>query len=170
MSPFYLRKLKDYELDHALAIIFANLEWLENRGIRQWSSDLIRRAYPEYQKLGENYAFLSDDQVVSVLSVHKKIPWYWRDQVGTNDNRFLSKLAVDVSLRGQGIGRKVMKAVLEHLRGENVQDLFLEVSYGDGFLTKYYSEFGFTNVSRIEIELESGTYDMVLMKCNLVGN
>jgi len=87
--------------------------------------------------------------------------------LNTIDHRFISKLAVDISLRGQGLGRLAIQEAQQLLRDEKVQELFLEVSYEEGFLIQYYKELDFVVVDRIDVELESGTYDMVLMKCAL---
>lgn len=167
MCLYSLRKLKDSEMVHGLRLLHENLQWLEERGIRQWSADLIKRAYPEYQKLGENFAFEHENQIVAVLSIHKRVPSYWREVLNTLDHRFMSKLAVDVSLRGQGLGRRAVQAAQQLLRDEKVQELFLEVSYEEGFLIQYYKELDFVVVDRIDVELESGPYDMILMKCAL---
>lgn len=167
MCLYSLRKLKDSEMAQGLSLLHENLQWLEERGIRQWSADLIKRAYPEYQKLGENFVFEHKNQIVAVLSIHKRAPSYWREVLNTLDHRFMSKLAVDVSLRGQGLGRRALQAAQQLLRDEKVQELFLEVSSEEGFLIQYYKELDFVVVDRIGVELESGPYDMVLMKCAL---
>lgn len=167
MCLYSLRKLKDSEMAQGLSLLHANLQWLEERGIRQWSAELIKRAYPEYQKVGENFAFEYENQIVAVLSIHRRGPSYWREVLNTLDHRFLSKLAVDVNLRGLGIGRRAVQAVQQLLRDEKVQELFLEISHEEGFLVQYYIELDFVVVDRIDVELESGTYDMVLMKCAL---
>lgn len=167
MCLYSLRKLKDSEMAHGLSILHENLQWLEERGIRQWSADLIKRAYPEYQKLGENFVFEYEHQIVAVLSIHKRAHSYWQEVINTIENRFISKLAVDVSLRGHGFGRLAIKAAQQLLRDEKVQELLLEVSHEEGFLIQYYKELDFVVVDRIDIELESGIYDMVLMKCSL---
>lgn len=167
MSLCSLRKLKDSEMAQGLSILRANLQWLEERGIRQWSADVIKRAYPEYQKAGENFIFEHENQIVAVLSIHRRAPFYWAETVNTLDNRFLSKLAVEVSLHGQGFGLLAIQAAQELLRDEKVQELYLEVPHENGFLVKYYKELNFVVVDRIDIECESGIYDMVLMKCEL---
>ena len=167
MRLYSLRKLKNSEMARGLSLLHENLQWLEERGIRQWSADLIKRAYPEYQKLGENFAFEYENKIVAVLSIHKRAPSYWREVLNTLDHRFMSKLAVDVSLRGQGVGRRAVQAAQQLLRDEKVQELFLEVSYEEGFLIQYYKDLDFVVVDRIDVELESGPYDMILMKCAL---
>ncbi len=167
MSLCSLRKLKDSEMAQGLSLLQANLQWLEEQGIRQWSADVIKRAYPEYQKAGENFALVFENQIVAVLSIQRKVPSYWRQALNSLDHRFLSKLAVDVSLRGQGFGRRAVQAAQRLLRDEKVQELFLEVSHEGGFLIQYYKELGFVVVDRTDTECESGTYDMVLMKCAL---
>jgi ribosomal protein S18 acetylase RimI-like enzyme len=162
-----LRKLKDTEMAQALSLLQANLQWLEERGIRQWSADVIKRAYPEYQKAGENFAFEHEHQIVAVLSIHKRVPAYWGEMLNTLDHRFLSKLAVDVNLRGLGLGRRAIRAVQRLLRDEKVKEFFIEVSHEKGFLVQYYKELDFVVVDRTDTECESGIYDMVLMKCTL---
>ena len=167
MCLYSLRKLKDSEMVHGLRLLHENLQWLEERGIRQWSADLIKRAYPEYQKMGENFAFENENQIVAVLSIHKRAPSYWREGMNSLDYRFLSKLTVDVRYRGQGFGRRALQAAQQLLRDEKVQELFIEVSHEEGFLVQYYKELDFVVVDQTDIETESGVYDMVLMKCAL---
>jgi ribosomal protein S18 acetylase RimI-like enzyme len=117
--------------------------------------------------VGENFAFEHENQIVAVLSIHKRVPSYWREVLNTLDHRFLSKVAVDVSLHGQGFGRRALQAAQQLLRDAKVKELFLEVSHEEGFLVQYYKELDFVVVDRTDIELESGTYNMVLMKCSL---
>ena len=167
MCSYSLRKLKDSEMAQGLSLLHGNLQWLEENGIRQWSAEFIKRAYSEYQKVGENFAFEHENQIVAVLSIHKTVPSYWRKVLNSLDHRFLSKLAVDVSLRGQGFGRRALQAAQQLLRDEKVQELFLEVSHEEGFLVQYYIELDFVVVDRVDVQCESGTYDMVLMKCAL---
>lgn len=167
MCSYSLRRLKDSELAQGLSILQDNLQWLEERGIRQWSADFIKKAYPGYQKAGENFAFEQENRIVAVLSIHKRVPAYWREVLNTRDRRFLSKLAVDVNLRGQGFGRRAIQAVQRLLRDEKENELFLEVSHEEGFLIKYYKELDFVVIDRTDTECESGTFDMVLMKCTL---
>lgn len=162
-----LRKLKDSEMTQALSLLQANLQWLEERGIRQWSADFIQRTYPEYQKAGENFVFEHENQIIAVLSIHKKVPSYWSEVLGTLEHRFLSKLAVDVRLRGQGIGRRIIRATQQLLHNQNVAEFFIEVSHEGGFLVEYYKELDFVVIDRTFTKCESGIYDMVLMKCTL---
>lgn len=167
MCLYSLRKLKDSEMAHGLSLLHENLQWLEERGIRQWSADFIKRAYPEYQKIGENFAFEYENQIVAVLSIHKRVPSYWQEVLNSLDHRFMSKLAVDVCHRGQGFGRRALLAAQQLLRDEKVEELFLEISHEDGFLVQYYKELDFIVVDRINVEIGSNSYDMVLMKCAL---
>jgi N-acetylglutamate synthase-like GNAT family acetyltransferase len=87
--------------------------------------------------------------------------------LNTLDHRFLSKVAVDVSLRGQGFGRRALQAAQQLLRDAKVQELFLEISHEEGFLIQSDKELDFVVVDRVDVECESGTYDIVLMKCVL---
>ncbi len=167
MNLYTLRKLKDSEIHHGLSLLHDNLQWLEERGIRQWSGDFINKSYPEYQKMGENFVFECENQIVAVLSIHKAAPSYWQERLNSRDFRFLSKLAVDVRLRGQGIGRQAIQNAQQLLRDENVQNLFIEISHEDGFLVQYYKKLNFIIVERDDVQCESGIYDMVLMKCPL---
>lgn len=167
MRLYSLRKLKDSEVAQGLSLLHANLRWLEERGIHQWSADFIKRAYPEYQKRGENFAFEHENQIVAVLSIHTRAPSYWQEVLNAIDYRFLSKLAVDVRLRGQGFGRRALQAAQQFLRDEKVPDVFIEVSHEEGFLVQYYKELDFVIVDRTDIAIEGRTYDMVLMKCAL---
>jgi hypothetical protein len=85
---YSLRKLKDSEMAQGLSLLHANLQWLEERGIRQWSADVIKRAYPEYQKAGESFAFEHENQIVAVLSIHRRVPSYWREVLNTLHVRY----------------------------------------------------------------------------------
>ena len=87
--------------------------------------------------------------------------------MNTLDCRFLSKLAVDIRLHGQGFGRRALQAAQHFLRDEKVQELLIEVSHEEGFLVQYYKELGFVVTDRTDIDLESGTHNMILMKCDL---
>lgn len=64
------------------------------------------------------------------------------------DQGELGNVAVDDEYRGQGIGGKLIEAVLERARERGVREIFLEVRKSNVRAQQLYETFGFTQVGR----------------------
>ncbi len=79
----------------------------------------------------------------------------------------LNRIAVRRKSRGRGIGRALLKAFVERLRAEGVEELFLEVRESNFPAINLYKSFGFKEVGRRENYYSDE--DAIVFKLNLLG-
>ena len=60
-----------------------------------------------------------------------------------NDEAEILTLAVHPAFRRKGLGQRILVYVLDHLRGQGVQDLYLEVRQGNEAARRLYLKMGF---------------------------
>jgi len=162
------RRVRDEELDEAYAIITEATDWLNARGIRQWTVPHPRDAYAAAQSRGENYILTCDGEIAVVVSLPEHVSRHWLDEIGGSPEWWLQTLATARKHAGQGLGRRAVEASKAHLRGTGADELYLDCVRGDGFLPRYYESLGFCTVARKDVTYPTGAFDMVLMKCDLM--
>lgn len=82
--------------------------------------------------------------------------------VGPGD-LYIADLAIDDSLRGQGIGRKVLGDVIEYARQENLNRVILDADFRNEGAKKLYEKVGFKefNKKRLKfLNFERGMHNM----------
>ncbi|WP_432645451.1 GNAT family N-acetyltransferase [Methanobrevibacter sp.] len=82
------------------------------------------------------------------------------------DDLYLAELAIDKSLRGQGIGRKVIMDVIDYARSEKLNRITLDADFRNVGARKLYERIGFSifNKKRVKIgSFERGMYNMELI-------
>ncbi len=109
-------------------------------------------ASPGVELLTERYAKLIRNREMTVLLVGdgpagfaqlRYRPWVY--SAGQNAHAYLEELYVVPSLRGQGLGRKLLEAAMEAARGEGATHLELGTSETDTAARALYESLGFTN-------------------------
>lgn len=107
---------------------------------------------PEVELLAERYAKLIRNREMTVLLVGdgpdgfaqlRYRPWVY--SAGQNAHAYLEELYVVPSLRGKGLGRKLLQAALEAARGEGATHMELGTSEDDTAGRALYESVGFTN-------------------------
>ncbi len=107
---------------------------------------------PEVELLAERYAKLIRNREMTVLLVGdgpagfaqlRYRPWVY--SAGQNAHAYLEELYVVPSLRGNGLGRKLLEAALEAARGEGATHMELGTSEDDTAARALYESVGFTN-------------------------
>ena len=82
------------------------------------------------------------------------------------DDLYLAELAIDESLRGQGLGRKVVLDVIDYARSKNLNRVIIDADFRNVGARKFYERIGFTifNKKRVKIgNFERGMYNMELI-------
>ncbi len=109
-------------------------------------------ASPGVELLAERYAKLIRNREMTVLLVGdgsagfaqlRYRPWVY--SAGQNAHAYLEELYVVPSLRGQGLGRKLLEAAMEAARGEGATHIELGTSETDTAARALYESLGFTN-------------------------
>lgn len=78
---------------------------------------------------------------------------------------YVGELAIDGSLRGQGLGKKVLCEVIEYARDENLNRVILDVDFTNEGAKRLYEKIGFRefNKKRVKfLHFERGMYNMEL--------
>jgi ribosomal protein S18 acetylase RimI-like enzyme len=160
------RQLQDSEVDAAVAILDAAAEWLMARGIRQWTTTYPRALYQRAQERGENFGLFDGDRVVAIVTVTTPPP-EWEAELRGEDERWITKLAVAPDCHGRGLGRRLAREVLEHLRQGGARRAWLDCRNGP--LVAFYESLGFERITNKVVEFDTGPLDVVLMKRELEG-
>lgn len=85
--------------------------------------------------------------------------------VGPGD-LYVAEIAVDPSLRGQGIGKKVLYDVIDYARQKNLNRILLDADFRNHGAKRLYEKIGFRefNKKRVKIgKFERGMYNMELI-------
>ncbi len=109
-------------------------------------------ASPGVELLAERYAKLIRNREMTVLLVGdgpagfaqlRYRPWVY--SAGQNAHAYLEELYVVPSLRGQGLGRKLLEAAMDAARNEGATHIELGTSETDTAARALYESLGFTN-------------------------
>lgn len=73
----------------------------------------------------------------------------------------------DPSMRGTGLGRRLVEAALDHARGEGWREVFLETTGGLDASRALYDRLGFVETARSRQKLWSGEADHIVMALSL---
>lgn len=79
---------------------------------------------------------------------------------------YVAEIAIDDSLRGQGIGRKVLLDIIDYARSMNLNRVILDADFRNTEARKLYQKIGFTifNKKRVKIgSFERGMQNMELI-------
>lgn len=82
--------------------------------------------------------------------------------VGPGD-LYIAEIAIDDSLRGQGLGKKVLEEVIEYARGKNLKRVILDADFRNHGAKRLYEKIGFKefNKKRVKfLRFERGMYNM----------
>ncbi len=142
------RRLEDSELDEAHAIVAAATEWLNNRGIVQWTRVMPREMYMERQERGENYG-LFEPGLSAVMTLKEQAPEYWRDREYEKPFLWLSTLASRRDVPGSG-GR-ALEAAVDFTARSGFASLYLDCVDRDDALPSFYRRAGFEQLERREV-------------------
>ena len=79
---------------------------------------------------------------------------------------YIAEIAIDDSLRGQGLGRKVLFEVIEYAREKNMNRVILDADFRNVGARKLYEKLGFKefNKKRVKfLSFERGMHNMELV-------
>ena len=82
------------------------------------------------------------------------------------DDLYLAELAIDESMRGKGLGRKVLGDVADYARSRNLKRVIIDADFRNSGARRLYESFGFKefNKKRVKIaSFERGMHNMELI-------
>jgi ribosomal-protein-alanine N-acetyltransferase len=85
------------------------------------------------------------------------------------DEGEITTLAVDAAVRGQGVGEKILQALLDFCRARGAHKVFLEVRAGNGAAQRLYARCGFVEAGLRRRYYADGE-DAVLMRHDFAGD
>lgn len=92
------------------------------------------------------------------------LDYFALSDVGVGD-LYVAEIAIDKSLRGQGLGKKVLSEVIDYARQQNLNRVILDADFRNHGAKKLYERMGFRqfNKKRVKIgKFERGMYNMEL--------
>lgn len=78
---------------------------------------------------------------------------------------YIAEIAIDSSLRGQGLGQKVINEVIEYAKNKNLNRVILDADFRNKNARRLYEKIGFKEFNKKRIKLlkfERGMYNMEL--------
>ena len=166
MSGASFRRLRNDEVDAAVAILAAASEWLLARGIRQWTMAYPRELFQQAQDRGENFGLFENGRLAAIVTLTTTPP-EWDAELAGLDVRWVSKLAVAPECHGRGLGRLMAEYALEQLRRQRATVAWLDCRNGP--LVAFYESLGFDRVMSKVVDFPDVTLELVLMKKDLRG-
>jgi len=127
--------IEEFEPEYARAFADLNYQWIaETYGIEQHDHDILDHPQEAVIDVGGQIFFaLAHGEVAGTVAM---IPY--------EDDAFeLTKMAVDPSFRGKGIGDHLMSACVELARGSNRKRIILESNTKQVAAIQLYRKFGF---------------------------
>ena len=79
---------------------------------------------------------------------------------------YISEIAIDESLRGQGLGKKVMSDAIDYAKSKNYKRIILDADFRNNGAKSLYEELGFRVFDKKSLKLggfERGMYNMELI-------
>ena len=92
------------------------------------------------------------------------LDYFVLSDVGPGD-LYIAELAIDSSLRGQGLGHKVLNDFICYAENENINRILLDVDFRNSGARKIYEKMGFKEINKKRIKFlsfERGMYNMEL--------
>ncbi len=119
----------------------------------------VKTLYKEimYNDLSRYFIAIVDDKRAGYVGSWLTIP-----------NAEILNLFVSSEYRGLGIGKKLMKEVMDICNEQNIEFLTLEVNVNNKYAVKMYEDLGFT-ISRIRKKYYDNKEDALLMVLELGG-
>lgn len=90
------------------------------------------------------------------------LDYFVLSDVGPGD-LYIAEIAIDKSLRGQGLGKKVLLEVIDYARGKNLDRIILDADFRNHAAKRLYEKLGFReyNKKRVKfLNFERGMYNM----------
>ena len=130
-----IRKMKEEDLQQC-GVIYAKAFPIEYWGI-DWNPDNAREYLLDYYEQNKfvGYVYEEDDEVIGCIFALCKIS-------GSKKELYINEMAVLPERQGQGIGKQLLKAVLEYCKEAGLVGVVLYTSeYAPAF--KFYEKNGF---------------------------
>lgn len=145
------RQLGPEHFDEAHAIVVEVTDWLNGKGIKQWSRPVPADIYRERHERGENHGLLVDGRLAVVMSLSQTVPDRWPDFAPPEPFRWLGTMAVSRSAGNPGLGPAALAAAEEDLRARGIAAVYLDCVRGNGFLPSFYRDNGYEELEAREM-------------------
>lgn len=83
------------------------------------------------------------------------------------DDLYLAEIAIDESMRGQGLGRKVVCDVVRYAKSKNFKRVILDADFRNKGAKKLYESLGFKEFNKKRVKIASFERGMYNMEFNL---
>lgn len=170
MSSIVFRQTNSNEFETAYRVICETFDWLKEKNIKQWTEPYPKPEYERRQLNGENYAFFADEAIAVVLSIICDYADNWLEEIKINKKIYwLCTIATSNQHRGREFGRRAITEAVNLMKSRNVNQLYLDCVWENGFLPEYYKSLGFQLINRKVIDWpKCGPQEMALMCYDIV--
>lgn len=156
------------DLEKVYGILSQCAAKLKERELNDWTSYYTKERVESKLKDGVMYLVLIDSNEVACFGLAKQVIYYYTE----TDNKqftapeekawYLSALAVDPQIQGQGIGSKILKYVEQKALDAGIKHIRLDCNATDPVLRKFYQGNNYVKVAVMD-----GEPDYWLMEKNL---
>lgn len=170
MAGIIFEQLRENQIEAAAAIIKERVDWLLEKGSKQYLKPFPRSAVSSLQQSGYLFGMNRDSQLLSVVSVRPfYLPLYWAKHAYVSRSAYISTLFTNLDFRGQQLGRITLLFAEQHIKSRGLKIGFLDCFAGCGFLRSFYQRDGWNVIEAAEIEVPNPWRQMpaIFMKKNM---
>jgi GNAT superfamily N-acetyltransferase len=163
--------LNDTDIFAAYGIICEMVDLLKSKGINQYE-----RPYPpielfkERQSRNENFALYSRNNIQGIVSLMiNHIPDGWKNDISEENFIWITALFVPACNKGKNIGKMILEHADKYAKSKNIKSIILDCYYGNGFLEKYYKNFGYESIVKKMVHYPFRSFEAVLMRKRIIA-
>jgi hypothetical protein len=145
------RQIGPEHFEAAHAIVVEVTDWLNGKGIKQWSRPVPEDIYRERHDRGENHGLFVEGRLAVVMSLSQAVPDRWPGFAPPEPFRWLGTMAVSRANDTAGHGPNALAAAEDYLRTRGIAAVYLDCVRGNGFLPRFYSENGYEELEAREM-------------------
>lgn len=137
------------QVDAVFALYEKRVQWMNEKGIRQWNENAYLQVFPKayylrQQEAGHLYVWAEGDSVLgAAVLLEEDESW-----IGQPDHPalYVHNLVTDSSARG--VGAKMLSAAEALARQRGVERMRLDCAVDNAFLNRYYEGMGYLPVAQ----------------------
>lgn len=157
MNAISINSANNEDIDEILRLLKEAALWLKEKNITYWHIwinppdnylDWIKKGFDK----NEFYLVKQNNSIIGCFRLSWDDELFWGRQ--DTSAGYIHSFTIDRKLRGNGIGKRVMRIIENKCLELNKNYLRLDCSYHDDALRKYYERYGFHNVGETTVKGE----------------
>ena len=140
-------KLAAGEIEEGYNIIIGRTNWLNQKGIRQWSAPIPEAVIRQRQKAGMLFGYWVNDELVAVVCLLDKSISDWGDKIN-GKYLYMATLVSDIRYLGRKYGWACATEAFTYAAESNYEKIYLDCVDNEGVLPDFYTQLGFDILDR----------------------